>query len=779
MRAHALALIPLVTALACNGGEGGKGADSGAASGGGSGDDGGGGGGGGAASCATSFSYRYTGADALDEVYVSGTFNGWAEDEIPMTEVEPGVWEAEVDLAPGAYAYKFVERIDWTYDGYQAWVCDPEADLIHCEAGYKEPWENVFEHICAPGVNSPCNSMIVVEDCAQPTIDVDALSIDRDGGRVTVSASAAKGPAGGALSEGTATLDGAPISGAWTGSGFTIDASGLDSGRHTIRLSVTDAEGRQSEETYIPFWTDASGDDAWRDGAIYFAFVDRFMNGDVSIDGSEGTTLPIGDYQGGDFQGVVDMLDYLDELGVRTIWLSNPQDNSEGGWAGDCDKTYAGYHAYWPDQAREVEDHFGNAESLHLLVDEAHNRGMRVIMDWVANHVHEDHPYVEQHPEWFNELAVCHDSVGGQQNWDRIPEACWFAPYLPDIDYAQPDALDTMVDDAIWWAKTYEMDGFRVDAVKHMPHSVVWNLEARIQDEIEHRAAGGDEQFWTVGETFDGYDKIVEYITAPNSLGLDGQFDFPMYYTIQGSFGNMGANLGDLSGTLATSQSRYGDALMSSFIDNHDVMRFTSNGVEGYVSACNWGTNEVIQASPTSDWGIYQRLKIAWTFLFTQPDVPLVYYGDEIGMPGYTDPDNRQPMWWYTGIQPPGVDVETVAGGLDLEQANVLRHVSALGQARKDHPALWRGETSEWWVEPQDAPTTWAYARKDAESGSEAIVILNREGTGRTLTNGLGYAGLTPGRTFVDVLTGETFTADGDTLSVYVPEWSSRVLVGQ
>ena len=146
-------------------------------------------------------------------------------------------------------------------------------------------------------------------------------------------------------------------------------------------------------------------------------------------------------------------------------------------------------------------------------------------------------------------------------------------------------------------------------------------------------------------------------------------------------------------------------------------------------------------------------------------------------MPGYTDPDNRQPMWWYTGPLDPGVDVDTVASRLDTEPGNVLRHVRALGQARRAHPALWRGAATEWWVEPAEFPTTLAWARVDPITGGESITILNRESYGRTLTNGIGYAGLTPGSTFEDVLTGETFTASGDSLSVYVPEYSSRVLV--
>lgn len=730
-------------------------------------------------SCGTTFTYNYTGTETLSRVGVAGSFNGWDTDSHNLAEISPGVWEAEIALEPGPHSYKFVEVIQWSQDEYQALVCDPSAELIHCEDGYKEPWESEFEHVCGSGIESACNSMVVVPDCRLPRLDVETLSIDRAGGSLTLVATATEGGAGGPLASGTASLDGARIDEAWTGAGFSVSATGLTPGRHTLRLQATDTDGNQSKEVYVPFWTDAGGDDAWRDGAVYFAFIDRFMNGDVSLDGGEGATLPIGDYQGGDLQGVVDMIDYLDELGVRTIWLSNPQDNAEGGWAGDCEETYAGYHAYWPDQAKAVESNFGDDAALRLLVAEAHDRDMRVIMDWVANHVHEDHPYATDHPEWFNPQAVCKDSVGGQSNWDRIPEACWFAPYLPDINYGNEDALDTMVDDAIWWAKTYELDGFRVDAVKHMPHSVVWNLEARIRAEIEHTAAGGDEQFWTIGETFDGYDKIVEYIHQDNSLGLDGQFDFPLYYALQGGFGEASTSLSDVSGTAMTSRDRYGDALMSSFLGNHDVMRFTSHGVEGYVSACNWDTNEVIQASAPTDWFIYQRMKLAWTFLYTQPDVPLIYYGDEFGMPGYTDPDNRQPMWWYTGDLDPGVDVDTVASRLDTEPAAVLRHVAALGQARRDHPSMWRGDATEWWVQPTGSPTTWAWARKDPVGGGESITIINREGEGRTLSNAIAYAGLTPGATFVDVLTGEDFTASGDSLSVYVPEHSSRVLVKQ
>jgi len=729
------------------------------------------------AACETTFSYTVApGAEAPTSVSVVGAFNQWEPGHTELVEVSPGRWEGSVALPPGAHPYRLAEFFAWSQDGFAQEVCDPNATLIHCDDGYKEPWQTDWRHDCSQPAETACDSMVVVADCGSPTVALDRLTIDRAAGTLTLALAATPAAGAGAIDRFTATLDGEPVEVSTDGASGTLTLSGLSPSRHTVRITVTDDAGGTSDELYVPVWMDAAGDDAWRQGSIYFAFVDRLRDGDATNNGSEGTSTDIGGYMGGDLQGVLDLMPYLDELGVQTVWLSNPQDNAEGAWAGQCAQTYAGYHAYWPDDARTVEEHFGDADLLHQVVAAAHDRDMRVIMDWVANHVHQDHPYYRDHADtWFNPQAVCQDSSGGQQNWDRIPEACWFAEYLPDIDYAQPEALDLMVEDALWWVKTYELDGLRVDAVKHMPHSVAWNLEARIRAEIEHTAAGGDEQFWTVGETFDGYDRINAYITRGDDLlGLDGQFDFPLYYTMQAVFGSMSADLSALEAGVATADAVYGDALMSSFLGNHDVMRFVSEATEGYQDACTGG-DTLRNAGLAWDPHIYTRMRLAWTFLFTQAAVPLVYYGDEIGIPGYTDPDNRQPLWWYADTDAASVDA--IASQLDGDRAALLRHVAALGQARQVHPALYRGATTEWWRAPAEAPSLWAYARVDADSGDEAIVILNRTDADQTLTNGLAYAGLTPASTFEDALTGETFAASGDSLSVGVPAWGSRVLV--
>jgi glycosidase len=477
---------------------------------------------------------------------------------------------------------------------------------------------------------------------------------------------------------------------------------------------------------------------------------------------------------GGDFAGLQAFLPYLDDLGVTVLWISNPQENAPDAWSGDCDATYSGYHAYWPGKARAVQPQFGTSAELTELVSAAHARGMRVIMDWVGNHLHENHPWVNSHPDWFNEQALCGDSTHDGSNWDNIPESCWFTSYLPDIDYSQPNALVEMVDEAMWWATAYQMDGFRVDAVKHMSHAVHRNLNSEIARRIEHTAVGGDHRFLTLGETFDGYDAIAAYV---NEDELDGQFDFPMYWTIDDVFASQVTTLDALVLAGQVASTTFGGATMSNFLGNHDVIRFTSKAAEGDVGSC-WEGNELATAYATTDSNVYDRLILAWSWLFTQPSPPTIYYGDEIGMPGYTDPDNRQPLWWHTGGDLAGVEsVDDLAARVGKDQARVLQAVKALANGRRDNPVFWRGETTEWWAQPMKSPNLLALARVDQESGGEMILVMNRSWDTVELSNGLSFAGLSEEGTWRDLLTQETFNATSDALSFTMSPYQARLLL--
>ena len=294
------------------------------------------------AGCGTTFTWT----GSASSVAVAGTFNDWDASDA-LTDNGDGTWSVTLDLPPGAYPYKFVA------DG--VWACDPDAALVHCDEGQELDWS------CTPGGNG-CNSMVVVPTCG-PVLTVTALDIDRDANAVTLSGTASSTPA-----NAWATLDGEPVD-AWSADGFSYSASGLSEGRHVFRAGADDAES-----VYVPFWLD---DVRWDQGVLYFVFVDRFADGDTSLDTSEGADV---DYAGGDWAGVLDRLDWLEELGVTTIWLTAPQDNAEGAWDGDCGATYSGYHGYWPD-GTGLEEHFGDEDALRALIEGAHARNMRVMVD--------------------------------------------------------------------------------------------------------------------------------------------------------------------------------------------------------------------------------------------------------------------------------------------------------------------------------------------------------------------------------------------------------------
>ncbi len=680
-----------------------------------------------AGDCGTEF--RWVGA--ASSVQIAGAFSDW--EPLPMAQ-QDGAWVTSLDLAPGDHAYKFI------VDGM--WTCDPSASGMQCDSGYDAgTW-------AACGSDGTCNSVVHVDACEQPELLLTRLDIDRQANTVEMTVAWQPGTSEAAVGAVDLTLDGQPLAAAqgWTGAEpLELSLDGLADGRHTVRVGASDAEGHSAPELYVPMWLDDRG---WDGGVMYYAFVDRFDNGDPSNDNPYGSSHAWTDYMGGDWQGIIDRLDYLDGLGVTAIWLTAPQNNGDGVFGDKCGATFTGYHGYWPSDPWQPEEHFGTEAKLRELIDKAHARGMRVLVDWVANHVHDEHPYATEHPEWFNEQRLCNDA----NNWDDIPETCWFDPFLPDIDYYRVDSSAQMVDDAIAFAKEYELDGYRVDAVKHMPHSVFFNLQQRIKGEIEHRAAGGDEDFYTVGETFDGRrDLIGSYV---NDDELDAQFDFPFYFTLRSALIDQGASFADLESSWNDSRTAFSGHTMSTFLGNHDVPRFVTVANEGDQGPCASGS-EIRQPAAAPDWDVpYDKLELGWTFLLTHEGLPLIYYGDELGLPGHQDPDNRQFMRF---------------SGLSARESGVLDHVTALGQARRQHPVLSRGTRSNWWQE--DDVLAWSREH----DGAAMVAAINRSGADRQLSNGLSFAGLPTGGTWRDVLTGDTVVASGDNLTFTVAAGGSRV----
>ena len=703
--------------------------------------------------CETSF--HDSPSSAVDEVRIVGEFNDWNPSAHAMNEWTDGQWSTSIRLPPGPHSYRFVEYTEWIEDGASIEVCDPTADLAICDDSTFA--DQQWDQECT-ATSTDCDSMILVPQCNQPQIHIQNVDVNRTNGHVEVLFKAQPGSEGAPEISVAISVNEMPVEHTEEDGVFHVEHSTMEPGRIQFNIMATDGAG-ETNSVSVPVWTD---DWTWDQAVIYHALIDRVANGNPDNDPASETTHPITDWAGGDLEGLTLSLPYLESLGVNTIWISNPQLAPEGAWDGDCGATYSGSHGFWPISWDETEPRLGG-EKLQDFIDEAHGRRMRVIMDWVGNHVHSDHEWAQErsafHPE-----ALCKDTNwDGVQNWDRIPESCWFTSYLPDADHTQPLISTAIVDMGVQWASTYELDGLRVDAAKHMPHTVSYNLRSRVHEAFEHEGSGFD--FNLIGETFDGEDLINAYI-GPNKL--HGQFDFPLYWALRASFVDDSASVQSAVHTAANIHNRYPNGRMSTFLGNLDVGRFLTDAIEHTADVCPDGT--LRQATSVDNEEAYDRLRMAFTVLFTQPGMPMIYYGDELGLPGYTDPDNRQPLWWH-GVDLTVHDAESLMGELAPGPRRVLDTVKRLAHARSEHPALRGGEWTEWWNGGDGL-----YATAHVKDDDAALVIINRTYEEHWIENDIVFANLPEGR-YVDILSDEYFESASNRLSLGVSSFSTRVLV--
>jgi glycosidase len=510
----------------------------------------------------------------------------------------------------------------------------------------------------------------------------------------------------------------------------------------------------------------------WRDAIIYFVFVDRFHNGDPTNDGQiNGPVADIADWNGGDWQGVIDRIDsgYFNELGVNTLWITVPMNNPNDDWPGVSDgRQYAGYHGYWPTDLESPEDHFGTLETLQLLVNQAHEHELKVIFDYAMNHVHSDSPAFADHPDWFwpNDNGAGGNCVCGQGcSWDDPEQAkrCWFTPYLPDFDFTNADARAFSIENAIWWAQQTGADGFRLDAVKHIEDQWLLDLRERATEELDqHDEASGElvQRFYMVGETFTGDQGQIAYYVRETML--DGQFDFPLRTQLVDKVLMRQGSMSDLASFMDGNDSIYwAGAVMSTFIGNHDLPRVVHYAEDTPLSGNNpWWNDQMLGWNDPPDvpsgTSAFERLAVGFGILMTTPGAPLVYYGDEIGMAGAGDPDNRRFMDWNTG-------------GYTAGQQLLLDAIKTLTTIRAEHPALRYG-TRATLSSDQD---TFAYSMELATGGEldeTVFVAINR-------ADGANDVGGIPDGSYLDELSGETVMVEGGTVSV--PARWLRVLVPQ
>ena len=678
----------------------------------------------GARSCQTVV--RFDSGGSLDQLFIAGEFNGWDNSRNALIPGEDGVLSITLDLAEGDWGYKLYNPAD------DSWFEDGGNPL------YK--W-----------VDGTRNSRLRVPDCTRPLIKL--LGPPQvEGGVVSFALQYVAGAGGQAASQ-SVTLDGAEVPVIWDAqTGVAqVQHTGAEGGKRLFHVNGADQSGKTAEPLFVPVWVEETPFD-WRDATLYFAMTDRFLDGEPSNNAPVPGLSAQTNWHGGDFAGLQAKIEdgYFDTLGVNVIWISSVVQNTQRGWPGDDNREYSGYHSYWPISTGWTDDyqppgvtpfepHFGTHEALQAMVAAAHDRGIRVLVDFVANHVHEDSPW------WQNERGqgFFHEpSFGCQEsNWAQ-PIECWFAGYLPDLEYKNVETTNRIADHAWWLVRETGVDGFRLDAVKHM----IDDFGYAIRHTMDQRLAQSRDRFYMVGETFtgeDGYDLLAHYVSPDQ---LDGQFDFPLYWQITDVFLREARDMKVLESTPWD----YGpDAIMSTFLGNHDVCRALSqaNGDIGDIW-CNGGKQQGWDNPPVQPTEAlpYEKLRLAWTYLLTTRGVPLIYYGDEIGLAGAGDPDNRRPMTF---------------SGWNAQQQLTFDWVSALSQLRQAHPALRRGQRET--LQMNGDGLLWLYRMSLGDD--VVLVALNRSGDARTAA--------IPAGTFVDALSGDP--VDGNELQV--PAHGSAVLI--
>jgi alpha-amylase len=422
---------------------------------------------------------------------------------------------------------------------------------------------------------------------------------------------------------------------------------------------------------------------AWGDEVLYFVLVDRFADGDPGNNLRVQRRNP-GGWHGGDLKGLTQQLDELKDLGITALWINPLQlQQARGmpaqlpGKMGGGDFTHEGFHGYWMDDFEKLDPHFGGEADLKVLVDAAHQRGIKVLLDVVYNHTGYTSSYVGR-------------KTADGQNWIRVGEGncevdavtCAVGG-LPDLKTELPEVRDFLLAANIRLAKSSGVDGFRLDTYKHL-NSAFW---------AEHRRrtrADLGPQFFLLAEVWGGTAQGLDPIFERDEV--DAGFDFSFKGSCEGWV-----------------QGRGRSVAYAAYLRSRHAVR------PGYVLAHYLSSHDEPMALGNLG-GDKERFRVCAALQMASLGMPVVYYGEEVARGGHEWPLNRNDMPW---------GARDVAPGQGLARDEVMRtFYKQLIQIRKDHPALRRGDY-QMLTQPQDAALS--FARRDAASGDSVLVLANRD----------------------------------------------------
>ena len=446
---------------------------------------------------------------------------------------------------------------------------------------------------------------------------------------------------------------------------------------------------------------------------IYLLMPDRFANGDPSIDEIDGMLEGVNRNDpdarhGGDIQGVIDNLDYLDDLGMTAVWFTPIFEN-------DMPPEYGAYHGYAATDMYRVDRRYGSNEKYLELIDKAHDRDMKVIMDMIHNHVGTHHWFIEDLPtsDWVHPIeeygttnfrtSTVMDPYASDHDWSSTVQG-WFVTDMPDLDQRNELVANYLIQNTIWWIEYSGIDGIRMDTHPYPYKDYMAEWSRRVLEEFPDFNMVGEAwmpntpstAYWQTGfQSPDGYESYLPSVT-----------DFPLY-------GSLTAGLNEEPGW-DTGISRLYFTLSQDFLfpdanlnvifpGNHDLDRIFTVVDENY-----------------------GKFKIANTFIMTTRGIPQLYYGDEILMTG-GGPDGLKRKDFPGGWEEDPIDAFTHEGRVELGEETGFPVVEAhefmtnLANWRMDKDVIHNGELTHF--VPED--NVYVYFRHN--ENDRVMVILNAQ----------------------------------------------------
>ena len=493
----------------------------------------------------------------------------------------------------------------------------------------------------------------------------------------------------------------------------------IASGKKEIPVTVKDQYGNLYETTAnVTVAPRQSGDDFdWDEAVIYFAVTDRFFDGNSSNNDAYGTgTYAPAEgsmYHGGDFAGLEAKLDYLQDLGVNTIWITPVVENIED--VLNCDgyegQHNSGYHGYWASDFTKLNQHLGTEEEFSALIQAMHARGMKIMVDVVLNHAGygTEDKYQNTYLPGKNMLRDKTTTVQGDDKKDALSS-------LPDFVTEDREVSDLLIAWQTSWVTKYDIDYFRVDTVKHVDDTT-WKA-------FKNALTYADPDFKMIGEYAGG-----GYATNAGQLGT-GQMDSLLDFDFNDqALAFVNGSLSSVENFLEARNAGINNtATMGSFLSSHDEDGLMYRMMQ--------------ESGKFSEDKAHDLMKVAAALQITAKGQPVIYYGEELGQTGANN-------WPY----------QTNRYDMDWASANaendMLAHYTTLLKIRNEYTDVF-------------AKGTRSTVKLDEENG---VLVMSRSYGGSTLYVGFNInqmqekeveLSLTVNTTYTDLYSGNTYKTDAD-----------------